>query len=384
MLTGLVAAVVIDLQVSVPLPAPSLGHADVIAYWPVAVIGGLSVLILTAAVVWATVRAGRGTGMTPGRLGTTAFARLHKLPKRGVLAAASISWALVLGGVIDGLPLWGIALAVLLPWLPILWVDAAWQARHYGIYAFFGALTLFQLGHMTEHTAELVQLFLNHGNLAQSHGVFGLLDNEVVHFYWNVGVWLGIALLLYRLGPRNPWLSIALVAASIHMVEHIYLCWLYVFHQDFYVAGGWAGILGKGGLLGSPLDRPYLHFVYNYFEVLPLVIAFWDQSRQVYDRYLERAFPLLSEADLVTATRRLQRMTLAAGTAITRNDQHAARSYVVTTGEIALVHEDERGRRKTRAIGPGQAFDAPGRNASRIVSARAIRRSELLILVTAA
>ena len=59
-LTGLVAGVVIDLQVSVPLPAPSLGHADLIAYWPVAVIAGLAVLILTAAVVWATVRAGRG------------------------------------------------------------------------------------------------------------------------------------------------------------------------------------------------------------------------------------------------------------------------------------------------------------------------------------
>jgi hypothetical protein len=319
--------------------------------------------------------------MTPDLLGAAAFGRLHQFPKRLVLVAVSISSALLLGGVIEGLPLWGIALAVLLPWLPIWWVDTAWQAKHYGLYAFFGALTLFQLGHMMEHSAELVQLFINHGNLAQSHGVFGILDNEVVHFYWNVGIWLGIAILLYRLGSRNPWLWVAFFAASIHMVEHIYLYWLYVFHQDFYGAGGWAGIMGRGGLLGSPLDRPYLHFVYNYLEVVPLVIAFWDQSRRVYDQYLERAFPMLSEADLVTATRRLDRIIVAAGISIVREGEQHDRKYIVSKGQVAVVHEAETGERRTATIGSGQAFETvDGDRAPRIVSARAIQASELLIL----
>jgi Cyclic nucleotide-binding domain len=309
--------------------------------------------------------------------------RLHHIPLRGGLLSVSLSLALVLAGLIEGLPLWGIALAILLPWLPIWWVDTTWQTKHYGLYGFFGALTLWQLGHMMEHTAELVQLFLNHGNLAQSHGVFGVLDNEVVHFYWNIAVWLGVAVLLYRLGSRNPWLWLAFIAASVHMVEHFYLYWLYMFHPDFWAAGGAAGILGKGGILGSPLDRPYLHFAYNYLEVVPLVIAFWDQSRHVYDRYLARAFPLLSEEELVDATSRLQRMTVAAGAHIMIHAAgHSERSYIVSKGEVALVHETASGRQSTSLLGPGESFETMALAAARrrIVSARAVRASELLIL----
>jgi hypothetical protein len=209
-----------------------------------------------------------------------------------------------------------------------------------------------------------------------------VLDNEVVHFYWNVGVWLGIAFLLCRLGSRNPWLWIAFVAASFHMVEHVYLYWLYVFHQEFWSAGGWAGILGKGGLLGSPLDRPYLHFVYNYFEVVPLVIAFWDQSWKVYDRFLERAFPMLSEEDLVAATARLQRITVGSGTTIIGQEPGTERRYVVSKGEVAVIQEDESGRQWTSVLRPGQSFVAmtSGRSQARVVSARAIQVSELLAL----
>jgi hypothetical protein len=314
-------------------------------------------------------------------LGVLRVWRLHHLPAFGALLAVATSSALLLGGLIERLPLWGIALAVLLPWLPIWWIDTAWQTRHYGLYGFFGALTLFQLGHMLEHAAELVQLFLNHGNLAQSHGVFGVLDNEAVHFYWNVGVWVGIAFLLYRLGSRNPWLWLAFVAASLHMVEHFYLYWLYVFQPEFWAAGGSAGILGKNGILGSPLDRPYLHFAYNYLEVVPLVIAFWDQSRQVYDRYLAQAFPMLSAEDLVDATSKLERLTVAAGAIVIRDGKGGEHRYIVSRGEIALMQEDDSGRRWTSVLKPGQSFEAlAARGRPRIVSARATRTSELLVL----
>ena len=59
-LTAVMGAVVAYLQLNVPLSGPTLGHADVVAYWPVALIGGLVVLILTAAAAWLAISAGRG------------------------------------------------------------------------------------------------------------------------------------------------------------------------------------------------------------------------------------------------------------------------------------------------------------------------------------
>ena len=40
-----------------------------------------------------------------------------------------------------------------------------------------------------------------------------------------------------------------------------------------------AGILGRNGLIGSPLFRPYLHFAYNVVVVVPLVIAVWLETQ---------------------------------------------------------------------------------------------------------
>jgi hypothetical protein len=304
---------------------------------------------------------------------TVPLVRLQRLPTRAALMALAISAGLVAGGLQERLPLWGIALAALIPWFPVWWMETVWQSKHYGLYAVFAALTLFQLGHMLEHTAELVQLFLNHGNLAQSHGVFGVLDNEVVHFYWNIGVWLGIAALLYRFGGRNPWLWIAFTAASLHMVEHFYLYWLYVFHHEFWLAGGSAGILGKGGIIGSPLDRPYLHFAYNYLEVVPLVIAFWDQGWLVVDRFLRQAFPLASEAQLVAATAGAQRITLRPGASLVHDGAPADRRYVVALGEVEVTFQNEKGPLQTSVHRPGQLFEAVGR-------VRARQPTELLAL----
>ena len=374
-LTALVVGAVAYMQLAVPLAAPNFAHAQATDYWLVALIAGLGVLTAAGAVAWMV--GSMSPSPSGGQGGGMPLWRLHHFPARGALLAISISSALLLGGVIERLPPWGIALAVLLPWIPIWWFDVTWQTRHYGLYGFFGALTLFQVGHMMEHAAEVVQLFVNHGNLAQSHGVFGVLDNEVVHFYWNVGVWVGLAFLLYRVGPKNPWLWIAFVVASIHIVEHIYLYWLYVFHQEFWSAGGWAGILGKGGIIGSPLDRPYLHFAYNYLEVVPLVIAFWDQSGRVYDHYLKQAFPVLSDEELVAATRNLRRMTVAQGAAIPGEGECR---YVVSKGEVAVVLEDKSGRRRTSLLRPGQSFESPAVSPghTRVVSAHATRASELL------
>ena len=77
-------------------------------------------------------------------------------------------------------------------------------------------------------------------------------------------------------------------AASLHQVEHFYLFWLYHAHNNLYLSGGAAGIMGKNGLIGSPLDRPYLHYTYNFIVVVPMVIAIWDQARHVDRVHAER------------------------------------------------------------------------------------------------
>ena len=204
----------------------------------------------------------------------------------GVKALASST--VVFGSALLGLPLWAIGLMALLPWFPLYVFGASWQYRHCGAFALFGTLVLLQLGHLSEHVVQNLQLFLTHGRLAASRGVFGQLDEEAVHFYWNIGIWLGTGALLYRYGLRNVWLTVAFVAASLHSVEHMYLYWLYATHSSAYLMGGWNGILGQGGLAGSPLARPYLHLVYNVI-VTPFVLAYYDLSRVICDRSVASA-----------------------------------------------------------------------------------------------
>ncbi len=149
--------------------------------------------------------------------------QLERVPRRVALITAAASVALAMGAAALAFPLWAIAALALLPLIPACCVEALWKYEHYGLYAIFGVLTVLQLGHMSEHTVQMFQLLATHGNLKASRGVFGQLDMEAVHFFWNLLVWLGTCLLLYRFGPRNRWLWISFFAASFHMVEHVYL-----------------------------------------------------------------------------------------------------------------------------------------------------------------
>ena len=145
---------------------------------------------------------------------------------------------------------------------------------------------LLQVGHMGEHTVQVTQLVMYGGQLAHSHGIFGQLDFETIHFFWDSSVWLCLGLLLPRFSRGNRWLWIAFAAASVHEVEHLYLFYVYQADPSFYVNAGLAGIMGYDGVIGSPLARPYLHFAYNFVVVLPMVLAFWDQTKQVQPRPL--------------------------------------------------------------------------------------------------
>jgi len=172
----------------------------------------------------------------------------------------------------------------LAPWIPLLAAETVWKYEHYGFWAIFGVVVLLQIGHMGEHTVQVTQLLLYRGALAQAHGVFGQLDFETIHFVWDSAIWVVLCFVLTRFGRGNRWLWVAFVAASLHEVEHLYLFWTYRTDPWFYMHGGLAGIMGNGGVIGSPLARPYLHFAYNLIVVVPMLCAFLDQTRHVYTR----------------------------------------------------------------------------------------------------
>jgi hypothetical protein len=280
-----------------PLAAPPLPRAQIVQYWPAALAGALVVLSVATLTVTLTLRnqrrapdadppppadrdeqAGERTAGRPGPM------RLERVPLRVVAITGAASLTLIVASAMQGYPLWVIALMGLVPWLPVVVLEAAWKYEHYGLWAIFGVIVLLQIGHMGEHTVQVTQLLLFNGQLGQSHGVFGQLDFETVHFFWDSVIWLSLCGLLTRLGRGNRWLWVAFVAASLHEIEHLYLYWMYLTHLGFYNHGGFEGIMGNGGLIGSPLARPYLHFIYNFCVVTPMVLAFWDQSKHVEDR----------------------------------------------------------------------------------------------------
>ena len=85
-------------------------------------------------------------------------------------------------------------------------------------------------------------LRVERSDLDRSHGVFGQLDFETVHFVWDTAIWLITCVLAVRYGRGNPWIWVAFAAASVHEVEHLYLFWIYHADRTFYVNGGFEGI----------------------------------------------------------------------------------------------------------------------------------------------
>lgn len=215
---------------------------------------------------------------------------LKRVPPRIIAITAAMSATLLGGALVQEYPLYVVMVMGLLPWIPAFILETIWTYKHYHWLAIFGTISILQVGHLGEHSTQLVQLLMTDGALAESRGVFGQLDFEAVHFFWDTGVWIGSLLLLWRYGRGSPWLWVSLFFASAHEVEHMYLYYVYLFEFDFYYeGGGFAGVLGKGGVVPT-VERPYLHFGYNFMVVIPLVIAFFKQLGSVYDEYLPRRY----------------------------------------------------------------------------------------------
>jgi hypothetical protein len=288
---------VTSVRVAAPLPgghllffcplAPLPGiHEQTSKYWYVALAGLAFVLAVDIIVVTVARRRAGRTAAGPARPASEPSPlRLGRVPLQAVAIAAAASITLGAAWLMQGYAMWAWVGMALIPWIPLVAVEAIWKYEHYGFWAIFGVAVLLQIGHMGEHTVQVFQLLIYNGRLAQSHGVFGALDFETIHFYWDSSVWVLLCVVLVRFPRGNKWLWVAFVASSIHEVEHIYLYAVYNADPTFYVHAGLAGIMGNGGVIGSPIARPYLHFAYNFVVIVPTVCAFLDQTKFVRARY---------------------------------------------------------------------------------------------------
>ncbi|MBI3742308.1 MAG: cyclic nucleotide-binding domain-containing protein, partial [Chloroflexi bacterium] len=154
----------------------------------------------------------------------------------------------------------------------------------------------------------------------------------------------------------------------------------------FYEAGGKIGLMGQNGLIQTLLKitppnfsefpfaanvpykdlvplpiRPYLHFGYNSLVVLPTVIAFLVQVRRLYDVYLAKAFPKLSETQLIHVSAKLEHVTYAPGAIILRQDDSADKFCLIVKGQVEVVRRTPRGQEiGVTRLGEGQYFGEIG------------------------
>jgi hypothetical protein len=406
------------------------------------------------------------------------FVAFRRIPIKVVAITALASYALQIGAILQGQPLYIIALYTLLPWIPLAFFEGVWKYEHYSWVAVFAIIAALQVGHLSEHAVQVYELkILNHGDTSAvacpppkdsdtnarravqmglrprgidstgkaastivypaptaenpsrtqsgppACGVFGQLDFETIHLIWDSLVWIGALWLLTKF-PNNKWLWVAMIAASVHEVEHLFLGFIYFFDTgkdfvhttfvwatvpngnqvkayavgttkeltDFYHAGGSTGIMGKNGffervVLGSSdgnfLLRAYLHWWYNCAVVIPTVIAFVLQMRKVYNVYLARALPELSEEQLVAATPKLQNLKFPAGSVIVRQGDLADRLYIMTKGHAEVIRAGPNGQEVlVNRLGPNQYFGEIGllHGGKRIATIRAMDDVEVLAL----
>jgi len=344
----------------------------------------------------------------------------RELQFRAVVITAIASYFLQLVGIWLHWALWAIALGTILPWIPLFSMKVLWTSKHYGFMAAYLVLMIVQAGHVGEHVVQMLQFIFIYnpaasppclgwmwqGYCGQAHGVFGELDRELVHFVWD-GLIL-VACIIIRIHFRNSkniWMNLAIIAAAVHQLEHVYLFGNYLFNNNFYMHGGYFlgvhivnglaaqnGFLGYNGFIGSlfPFLNPILpsrinlHFIYNSLVLIPMILAFRKQLQYVYDEWLAKAMPQLSEEQLVAATAQSENETFRAGQIIFRQDDPADKFYIITKGQVDITRSIKKDSPEVPVgrLGEGQYFgeiELLGR-AFRSVTAKAVGEVECLSL----
>jgi hypothetical protein len=405
------------------------------------------------------------------------FLRFRRIPSEIVIATAGASILLAVGMFTMGQPLYMMALFALLPWVPVLLFESLWKIDHYHWIAVFAVIVVLQLGHVGEHVVQVAVLSLTNAPLvcpppvdsgvnvqravdaglrdpnvaatgfsasiivrpdAQGFaaldangtpigtppacGIFGQLDLEIVHLIWEVAGWM-LTMMLVLKYPGNMWLWLALVFASVHTVEHLFICYTFFFDTTyvyegtrqlwgtladgnivtaypmgtepamlrFYDVAGKSGIAARGGLIGvffpqinaALPTRPYLHFYYNLIVTVPLVIGFAIELRRVYDTYLRRALPKLTTQEAVRFTPALHPQRFKSGETIIEQGTSADRFYIIAKGEVeVIVHKPEGDDQVLAQMGVGEFFGEMEllNNGTRHATVRALTPVEVLCM----
>lgn len=304
------------------------------------------------------------------RLGAMSF---NRVPVSVILASVMASYAAQFLALLQGFPLWGVALATLLPWVPVFTLEMMWRYRHYQWLALFEVVLISQVGHFIEHLVQMYQIHILGLRGVAARGIFGQLDVEWVHFLFNSYLLIAFLLLALRF-RKNPWLWATLVVALIHEFEHLYIM------RNYFITGkqGLPGLLGRGGVISIPLLRADVHFLYNLVESVPMMLAFIWQLRVAYDEWLAKVFPRLSAETLASATKLLQAQRIPAGEVIVREGEPADRFYIITTGSVEVLQGD----RRVATLGQGDYFGEIGLLAGepRVATVRATAPTEVLAL----
>jgi hypothetical protein len=196
--------------------------------------------------------------------------------KQGILAGAAILAAFIL---MVQLVMWYIAAAILIAWTPFAYRYTMQLVKRDARLAIYFVFIALQSVHMMEHVAQMVQIHLLGRQFSASHGIFGaVMDTEWLHFLFD-SLWIPgcMVYLLMLYGGRDRWLWILFPLAVWHCAEHVVII-------DYYIRTGVVGspgILASGGLIGSPLSRPDLHFLYNAVETWIMAKAFLARKGQV-------------------------------------------------------------------------------------------------------
>ena len=110
--------------------------------------------------------------------------RGRELQFRAVVITALCSYFLQLFAIWLHWALWAIALATILPWVPLFTMKILWTSKHYGFMAIYLVIMILQAGHVGEHVVQMLQFifiydpkyscfgFNWYGVCGLAHGVF--------------------------------------------------------------------------------------------------------------------------------------------------------------------------------------------------------------------
>ncbi|HMP42713.1 MAG TPA: hypothetical protein PKA05_20200, partial [Roseiflexaceae bacterium] len=178
-----------------------------------------------------------------------------------LVVGVTIGWLMHL---MSGTPPWSITALALVALLPVGVLKWRADYRAYGAtVTLLSVLLLTQGAHTIEHIVQWVQYYVLYLPARQSSGLISAANSEWVHFIWNWGVLLVVALLWQR-GMRGRVAGVLLAVVIAHAVEHTYLFVRYhmvlgeLSQLDVrgVTAQGLAGIVGRDGWLArSPLTQ---------------------------------------------------------------------------------------------------------------------------------